>query len=91
MSLFNYYLESVNFDKLKKNKIPLTDEERSEVMKADAIWHHGPNGEKTPAVWKSKKSDGSIVYITNTHRACAIKDTLKGAINAYHKSIKGTA
>ena len=40
--------------KLKDERINLTPEEREEVMKADAVWHHGPNGEETPAVWKSK-------------------------------------
>ena len=80
------------FEKLKDNKVPLTDEERAEVMKAKAVWHHGPNGEESPAVWKSKNpKTGEITYITNTHRATNIRPTLKGAIGRYHKFIKGTA
>lgn len=79
------------FERLQKNKVPLTDEERAEVMKAKAIWHKGPHGEATPAVWKSKKKDGSFIYITNTHRLYNTAATLKGAISRYHKVIKGTA
>ncbi|TFG96533.1 hypothetical protein E4H12_10805 [Candidatus Thorarchaeota archaeon] len=76
---------------LEKGKVPLDSEERAEVMKAKAVWHHGPNGEATPAVWKSKKADGKTVYVTATHRAFGTAPTLKGAINKYHTSIKGTA
>lgn len=81
-----------DFEKLQDNKIPLTDEEREKVMKADAIWHHGPNGAPSPAVWKSKnKKTGKITYVTHTHRAYNTAPTLKGAISRYHKFIKGTA
>lgn len=79
-------------DTLKKNKVPLIDEERAEVMKKKAVWHHGPNGEETPAVWKSKnKKTGKVTYVTNTHRAYQTRPTLKGAISIYHSFIKGTA
>ena len=77
--------------KLKKNKKPLTDEERDTVMKAKATWHHGPNGEPTPAVWKSVDKNGKTTYVTNTHRAMATSATLKGAIKDYHTTIKDTA
>jgi len=88
---FKQYLNEMSeMEKLKKNKKPLTDEEYKEVMKAKAIWHHGPNGEATPAVWKSVK-DGKEIFITNTHRAAASSPTLKGAINKYHNFIKGTS
>jgi hypothetical protein len=60
-------------------------------MKRKAVWHHGPRGEETSAVWKSEKPDGSFVYITNTHRAYQVRSTLKGAISIYHSFIKGTA
>ena len=76
---------------LKENKIPLTKEERKIVMDRKAVWHHGPHGEKTPAVWKSKNSKGEIIYVTNTHRAWNQAPTLLGAIGRYHKFIKGTA
>ena len=79
------------FQKLQDNKVPLTDEERDEVMKKKAVWHHGIHGEATPAIWKSKNQDGSFIYVTHTHRAYNITPTLKGAINRYHKFIKGTA
>jgi len=67
---------------LEKNKKPLTDEERKEVMDRGAIWHHGPNGEGTPAVWKAEV-DGKMWYVCNTHRAFQCKPTLKGAIKSY--------
>ena len=79
------------FQKLKDNKVSLTDEERDKVMKADAVWHHGPNGEPTPAVWKSKDKNGDITYVTNTHRAYQSRPTLKGAISIFHSFIKGTS
>ena len=76
---------------LKGNKVPLTEEERDEVMKAKAVWHHGPHGEATPAVWKGKDSKGKLWYITETHRAYNKTTTLKGTIKRYHDFIKGTA
>ena len=68
---------------LKDNKIPLTDEEREKVMKAGAIWNHGPGGKPSPAIWKSKNSSGEIKYVCNTHRAYQAKDTLSAAITSY--------
>ena len=81
---------NIKFKVLEKNKVPLTDDERNEVMNRKAVWHHGPNGEETPAVWKSKVN-GKEVFITNTHRAYNATTTLKGAIKRYHDFIKGTA
>jgi hypothetical protein len=75
---------------LEKNKVKLSDEERAEVMKQKAVWHHGPNGEATPAVWKAVV-DGVKWYVTNTHRAFNVRPTLAGAISRYHKFIKSTA
>ena len=81
-----------HFKVLQNNKVPLTEEERSEVMRRKAVWHHGPNGEETPAVWKSvNKKTGKVAYVTNTHRAFNERPTLAGAISRYHKFIKGTA
>ncbi len=88
------------FEKLKDNKIPLTDEERKECFKQDAIWHNGyskdPNTgrevKKVCAVWKSKNpKTGEITYITNTHRAYQTRKSLQAAINIYHSFIKGTS
>jgi hypothetical protein len=77
---------------LKANQKPLTEEERNLIMERKAVWHHGPNGEETPAVWKSvNPKTKKPIYVTNTHRAYNKAPTLKGAINRYHKFIKGTA
>ena len=80
-----------SFEILQKNKVPLTAEEREEVMTKKAVWHHGPHGEETPAVWKSKGRNGKFTYVTNTHRAYNKAPTLKGAIARYHNFIKITA
>ena len=79
------------FKKLQDNKVPLTDEERKQVMDADATWHHGPNGEATPAVWKSENKNGKVTYITNTHRLYQTSATLQSIINKFHKYVKQTA
>lgn len=86
-----YLIEASEYATLKKNKKPLSDEEREQVMKADAVWHKGPKGEATPAVWKSVNKDGKSTYITDTHRAFAAEKSLKAAISKYHSFIKGTA
>ncbi len=80
-----------SFEVLKANKIPLTPEERDLVMKSGATWNFGPNGEASPAVWKSKDSKGKIKFVTHTHRAYRDSSTLSGAISAYHNFIKGTS
>ena len=77
---------------LKKGRRALTPEERAEVMKRGAVWHHAWKDGKqvpSPAVWKSVVN-GKTWWATNTHRAGAVKDTLKGAINAF-RFIKTTA
>ena len=76
---------------LKENRIELDPEERETVLKAKAVWHHGPNGQESPAVWKSKDSKGEIVYVTNTHRCYQTGETLGEAIKAFHEVVKDTA
>lgn len=82
-----------SFEILKKNKIPLTAEEREECLAREATWNHHPDPSKNPipAVWKGKDSSGKLWYVTNTHRAYNKAPTLKGAIKRYHDFIKGTA
>lgn len=75
---------------LKAKKVALTDEEHKQVMDAGAVWHMGKHGTPTAAVWKAKDNKGEFVYICSTHRAAAIKKTLKAAINSY-KFIETTA
>ena len=79
------------FEKLKKNKKPLSADERELVMSGKAVWHHGPKGEATPAVWKSIDKKGNITYITNTHRLYQTSSTLKGCVKKYHDVVKGTS
>ena len=86
-----YLIETAKFDSLEKNKKPLTDEERKQVMDSKAIWHHGPGGKPSPAVWKSVDKKGKTTYVTHTHRAFNTATTLKAAINRYHNFIKGTS
>ena len=91
MNLIQFLVEANEFKSLEKYKKPLTDDERNVVMKSKAVWHHGPNGEATPAVWKSIDKKGKCTYITHTHRAFNTATTLKGAIRRYHTFIKGTS
>lgn len=87
---FKDYLLEYDMKKLKDNKIPMEPEERKEAMKRGAVWHHGPNGEATCAIWKAKTSSGEIKYVCNTHRAIQMATTLAGAIKAF-EFIKTTA
>lgn len=80
-----------DFETLEKHGVGLTDEERAEVMRRKATWHHGPKGEETPAVRKST-IDGEDWYWCGTHRSWSgAKPTLAGAVNAYHRSVKRTS
>jgi len=38
---------------LLKYRTELTEAEYKEAFKRKAVWHHGPNGEETCAIWKS--------------------------------------
>lgn len=86
-----FLTEAYKIASLKTNRMALTAEEREKVMKAGAVWHHGINGKETAAVWKTKDSQGNIIYVTNTHRAFATDKTLQGAIRKFHSTIKDTA
>ena len=77
------------FDTLKKNRRPLSPEEREQVLAAGAVWHHGPAGAASPAVWKSVV-DGKEWFSCHTHRAFRVSPALKGAIKAF-EFIKTTA
>jgi len=77
------------FEVLKNNKKPLTDEERKKVMDANAVWHF--TGKPSPAVWKSVNSKGDVKYVTNTQRLYKVSKTINGAISNYHKYVKQTA
>lgn len=80
------------FQRLKENAVPLTSDERKQCIDAKAVWHFRKNGGPSPAVWKSvDPNTKKVMYITNTHRACQGRPTLKGAISIFHKFIKGTA
>lgn len=104
MSLIKLAKTKQSLEELKKYRVELTRDEFNEIMDRKAVWHHGPNGEETPAVWKfqdiwkSLKIAGKNLtpkieygFVTDTHRAFMISPTLKGAIRNYHRVIKGTA
>ena len=89
---------------LLKYRIELTKDELDQVFKRKAVWHHGPKGEETSAVWKAFDMDKAsklihgmpkegppFIYVTNTHRAFNTAPSLKGAISRFHKFIKSTA
>lgn len=83
MKAYELFEKKSEFEVLKDNKEPLTDEERKQVMDAGAIWHHGPRGKPSPAVWKSKDSKGKTKFVCNTHRMYQVRDTLLAAIKSY--------
>lgn len=84
-------VESPEQKTLKDNKVKLTDEERSQVMNAKAVWHMGGVGaDATPAVWKSVVN-GVTWYGCNTHRCIQVKKTLKAAIRAFHEVVEPSA
>jgi hypothetical protein len=86
------FIFEATFKELQKYKVDLSPEERAAVMKAKAVWRHGPNGAASPAVWKSvNPKTGKVTYATHTHRAINTAPTLKGAISRYHNFIKSTA
>lgn len=87
-------LEESELLRLKKNKVPLTKDERKEAKEAKAVWptlHHGTNGPGSVAVWKSRDGMGNVLYVSNTQRAFIVSKTLKGIIAKFHKFIKRTA
>jgi hypothetical protein len=77
--------EDVPFEKLKDNKVNLSDEERAEVEKGGAEWSDGRS-----AVMKSVIGDKTY-FTTYTHRAYNCCKTLAQAIERFHAFIKGTA
>lgn len=82
--------DAPDFAALKAARTKLDDAERDAVMRAEAVWHHGPKGEKTPAVWKSRLGEQTW-FVTNTHRCYQARRSLDGAIAAYHRTVKATA
>jgi predicted nucleotidyltransferase len=81
-----------DFEKLKDNKVALTDDERAQCMSSKAVWHFHPSKKATPAVWKSVHPETKkVTFVTNTHRAYNTAPTLKGAISRFHSFIKSTA
>lgn len=75
------------FERLKRNKVKLSDEERKKVADAKAEWSDGGS-----AVWKSVcPKTGKTTYVTHTHRAYNTAPTVEGAISRFHKFIKSTA
>jgi hypothetical protein len=78
----SFLAESPEIKTLKKNARPLDPEERAKVMKAGAVWHHGPNGEATPAVRKAVVN-GKTWYWCATHRFGQVRSTLAAAIKTF--------
>lgn len=82
---------SPSFESLKKNKVPLSEEERKKVWKAGALWsdiksnvdpNTGEKKKKKSAIWKSEIGDQTW-YGSNTHRLFRSAKTLEGAIKDF--------
>jgi hypothetical protein len=70
---------------LKRYRVPLDPEERKLALERKARWNDGSMGIK-----KAKFPDGKTWYYCNTHRAGAVRPTLKGALSKW-PFIKSTA
>ena len=91
VTVLDILYEASEIEQLKTNKVPLSTEEREMVMSSKAIWHHGPKGAPSPAVWKSVcPKSKKVTYVTNTHRAYNTASTCKSCIEKYHSFIKKT-
>jgi len=74
--------ESPEIKTLKKHTRQLDPAERSQVMKAGAVWHHGLDGAATPAIRKSVVN-GKTWYWCATHRFGQVRSTLAAAIKTF--------
>jgi len=72
---------------LKDNTVKLSDDERTKVMDAKAVWHFGSNGKPSPAVKKSTVR-GKTYYWSATHRCYAIATTLIKAIKDFFDTVE---
>jgi len=70
--------------------VKLTDSERDKVIKANAVWHHGKNGEPTPAI-KKAVIGSKTYYYCNTHRCYQSASNLDTAINKFFKTVEPSA
>lgn len=82
--------ESPAIKTLKDHQKPLSDAERSQVMKARAVWHFGDDGGPSPAVKKSVVR-GRTYFWSTTHRCYHAASTLKQAIRDFHKIVEPSA
>lgn len=73
---------------LKGNRASLEGEEKEKAMKSGCVWHFGPGGTESCAIYKSKDTSGKVWYVSNTHRMYAKSKTLDQAIEKWHKEIK---
>ena len=83
MRAYDFLTEAPNYTTLEKNKTLLDGDERQKAMDAGAVWHNGPKGKETCAIWKGKDSKGQIWYVCNTHRCYKTAKTLAGAIKNF--------
>jgi hypothetical protein len=70
-----------SMDKLKEHRVKLDPQERNMVIRKQAVWPQS-GGKPVPGVWKAV-IEGKSWYVCNTHRAAAIKPTLRAAIKAF--------
>ena len=71
-----------SMEKLKKGRKELEPDERRMVIRKGAVWRDSGQVKPTPGIWKSVVN-GKTYYVCNTHRASAVKPTLKQAIKAF--------
>jgi hypothetical protein len=74
------------FQKLKDNKVSLSEEERNYFKDNGGFWENG-----NCAIWKSVDKNGKITYVSHTHRAYATDSFKDGIIKKFNETIKETS
>jgi hypothetical protein len=75
-------LYDAELEELKRNRRPLSPSEKREAMAAGCVWHTGPGGKTSCAIWRSVRG-GKSVFVSNTSRCYRVSDTLKDAIKEF--------
>lgn len=85
-----FLTEEHDFRELQKRMKPLTDQEREQATKAQAVMQDA-RGTMVPAIWKSVNQAGADVFISPLPKPYRMLPSLQTAINTFlqHKRLAG--